>query len=174
MKVLIVYSTHTGNSKKAAEMLAERLMPRAESTLFDIKNSPPSPEGYDAVVLGGSVRFAKLSRKLKKYIKQYKKILSEMPTAVFICCGYVKDYEDYAVMQLPQKLNVSLGVHCFGGELKPDKVNGFNKLVVFVMRQGIAMQDPEDKGEERHELPELNPETIYALAETICGLKGNK
>ena len=110
----------------------------------------------------------RLNSNLKKYISLYKENLSGMPSAAFICCGIIKDFDDYRIMQLPKDVNFSLGVHCFGGELKPDKIKGFDKLIVKAFRESIRTQDPDQSDCERHELPELLPDTIYALAERIC------
>ena len=168
MKVLIVYATKHGSSKEAAEMLANAVKKNADVSLFNINDNPPSPEGFDAVVIGGSIRFGKLNSKLKKYIKAHKSLLAQMLSAVFICCGIAKDFEDYVTMQLPTDLDCTLGVHYFGGHLKPDRVHGiFDKLLVKTMRESILMQDPDTSDYYRHELPELMPDTIYALAERI-------
>lgn len=131
---------------------------------------PPSPDGYDVAVVGGSIRMGKLNSKLKKYIKANMEKLSSMPSAVFICCGLLKDFEDYKIMQLPKQLHCSLGIECFGGQLKPDKLKGIDKLIVKIMRESILTQDPDKSDDARFELPELMPDTIYALAEKICRL----
>ena len=109
-------------------------------------------------------------KKLKKYIKTHKKALSNMPSAAFICCGITKDFDDYKVMQLPKDLVCSLGIHCFGGQLKPDKVKGFDKIIVKSFRESILMQDPDITDSDRNELPEILPDTIYSLAERILRL----
>ena len=170
MKVLIVYAPKGGTSKEAATMLAERLKTRAEVSLFDINDAPPAPNSFDVAVIGGSIRMGKLNKKLKKYIRTGIDTLSSMPTAVFICCGLLKDFEDYKIMQLPKRLECSLGVHCFGGHLKPDRVKGIDKIFVKIMRESILTQDPDKSEDARYDLPELMPDTIYALAERICRL----
>ncbi len=170
MKVLIVYATKWGVSKEAAEMLAQRLQPRVEVSIFDINNDPPSPEAFDVAIVGGSIRMGKLDAKLKKYIKTHKEALSNMPSAAFICCGITKDFDDYKVMQLPKDLVCSLGIHCFGGQLKPDKIKGFDKIIVRSFRESILMQDPDITDSDRNELPEILPDTIYSLAERILRL----
>jgi hypothetical protein len=60
-----------------------------------------------------------------------------------------------------------LGIECFGGELKPDKVKGFDKFIVKAMRQSILTQDPDLSHSSNLELPEFMPENIIALAERI-------
>ena len=67
MKLLIVYATKNGVSKRACEMLAEKLASYATVELYDVKNDPPSPDGYDACVVGGSIRCQKQNRNLGWY-----------------------------------------------------------------------------------------------------------
>lgn len=171
MKVLIVYSTRQGVSRQASEMLAQRMGNKASVSLFNIMDTPPAPDGFDAVVIGGSIRFGKLNKALKKYIKNNTHTLSSIPCAAFLCCGISKDFNDYATMQLPKGLKCSLGIHYFGGELKPDKIKGFDKLIVKIMRENILTQDIDISERDKNELPELMTDTIFALAERICRLK---
>ena len=112
----------------------------------------------------------RLNKKLKQYIREHTEKLSSMPCAVFICCGISKDFDDYKTMQLPKDLHCSLGVAHFGGHLKPDRLKGMDRLIVKVMRESILSQDPDITGDDRNELPELLPDTIYSLAERICRL----
>ena len=170
MKVLIVYASKNGASKEAALMLAERLKSKTEVSVFNIDDNPPSPQGFDVAVVGGSIRMGKLNSKLKKYIKDNCRQLSSMSSAAFICCGLLKDFDDYKIMQLPKALKCSLGVECFGGQLKPDKLRGIDKWIVKLMRESILTQDPDNSADMLHDLPELMPDTIYALAERICRL----
>ncbi len=170
MKVLIIYASRNGTAKQAVEMLASKMAHRIDVTVYDINDAPPSPEGFDVTVIGGSVRFGKLDKKLKKYIKANKQSLADGNSAAFICCGYLKNFDDYRIMQLPRDLDFSLGVHCFGGHLKPDRLRGFDKLIVRIARENILTQDPDKSDYDRNELPELMPDTIYALAEQILRL----
>ena len=171
MKVLIIYATRNGVSKRAAEMLTQRLQSFASVELYDVNDSLPSPDGYDVAIIGGSIRMARLNKKLKKYIRENSQILSDMPSAAFICCGLTNDFDDYVVTELPRNVKFSLGVECFGGELKPDKLRGTDKILTYMMRQSILTQVPDKSGRDMIELPEIFPDTIYALAERIHRLK---
>lgn len=171
MKTLIVYASKNGASAEACEMLRERLSSFSEVDLCDVHYSLPSPDGYDVLVVGGSIRMNKLSRALKKYISANAKTISSMPSAAFICCGLTNDFDDYVTTEIPRSAKFSLGVHCFGGQLKPERAKGLDKPIIFMMRQSILTQDPDKSDSERRELPELFPDTIYALAEKIKKLK---
>lgn len=161
MKILIAYTSAHGTTKKCAELLASELCSKGEITLVDMnKDSAPSPVGYDAVILGSSIRFAKISKKLKAYIKEHKDALNKTDSGVFLCCGIPDEFEDYAKEQMPKDLSLSLGVAHFGGVLKPKNVKGiFDKLLVNAMRKEITEHDFED-GTFNGVLPEILPESI--------------
>ena len=170
MKALIIYSTRGGVSRQCAEILSSRLMPAIDTDVFDINAAPPSPEKFDVIVIGGSIRMGTLNRKLKRYITEYMDILSKKQTAIFLCCGLTESFDDYVSVNIPKSLNASLGVFCFGGELKPDKLRGFDKLAVWAMRQSVKNEDFESHNTTRSPLPEMIPENIYILADKIRSL----
>ena len=61
MKILIAYSSANGTTAKCADMLAEKLKAKNEVSLVNVKDVIPAPEGFDAVILGSSVRMSKIS-----------------------------------------------------------------------------------------------------------------
>ena len=167
MKALIIYASKNGVAKMCAEKLYSELAPTTEVSLYSISDSPPSPGEFDVVVLGGSVRMTKLNKQLKRYLKENIDAISNMPSAFFFCCGIIRDVDDYKATELPPKIHFSLGVECFGGELKPDKLKGLDKIIVTAMRQKILTQDSDLRNMSDLELPEYMPENILALAERI-------
>ena len=171
MKVLIVYASHGGVSKKCAEILRDNLESSFEVSLFDARTDTlPSPSDFDVAVVGGSIRMGALDKKLKKYIKENAQVLSDMPSAAFLCLGFINNFEEYRDIQFPKELVCSLGIHCFGGELKPDKLKGLDKLIVKAVRSSLRSEDFENPYSERDTLPEILPETITRLADKIRGL----
>lgn len=171
MKVLITYSSRNGVTKQCAEMLASFLPSTIESDVVNLHNMTPDLREYDCAVLGGSVRMEKLGKPLRTFIKRNKDALSEMPSALFICCGFPHLYREYKETVVPRKVDFSLGIHHFGGELKPDKLHGFDKLIVKSMRKSIKEADFEDIDTEDLSLPEIIPENIKLLAESIKNIK---
>ena len=169
MKVLVLYTTHGGASKKCAEMLKEKIEDNCEVTLCDARSVPefPAPEEYDALVIGGSVRFGRIDKRLKAYLKANIERINEKPSAFFFCCGFPSELEDYIDTQLPKKIEFSLGIHCFGGELKPEKLKGMDKFFVKMIRSHINSQDFEESDDDHIPLPELLPESVYRLADDI-------
>lgn len=167
MKILIIYSTKGGVSKVCANMLYDKLMGSFDVSVYDINDNPPTPNGFDVVVIGGSIRFGKLNKKLKTYIKAHAQKLSEINTALFICCGFTESFEDYASMQIPKQIIPSLGIHFFGGELKPQKLKGVDRWIVKTLRADMLNDDFESPDPTRSPLPEIVPENIYRLADRI-------
>ena len=171
MKFLILYSSYGGATKSCVELLEKRLCAHHEVQTVSIREErAPAPEGFDGVVLAGSIRMGQLHKRLRAYIKEYKQALNDMPTAVCFCCGYTRQFEEYVSTQIPKDLTCSLGVRCFGGELKPEKLHGFDKLVVRVARSSIRSQDFEESDADHHPLPEIIPENVMILAEKMEAL----
>ena len=171
MKILILYATHTGATERCTKMLAEHLEAHHSVIRQNAAEELPSPKDFDVVVIGSPIRVGRMDKRLKRYIKEHVLVLSEKNTAVFFCCGFPKQFEEYTETQLPNALNCSLGLHCFGGELKPDKCKGFDKLIVRIVRESILTQDFEKPESDKHSLPELLPENIALLAEKILRLR---
>ena len=171
MKILILYATKNGNTRFCAEYLANRLNVHHEATVCDVEENPLPPDAYDAIVLGSSIRMGRIRKAMKAYLKTYCDLLSARPTAFFFCCGYPKHADEYAETELPRKLQCALGIHCFGGELKPDKLKGFDKIAVRMIRSSINSQDFEESDADHHQLPELLLEDILLLADQIEKLR---
>ena len=171
MKVLIAYTSKNGVAKRCAEMLAEYLPSFMEYDIVDLSASTPTLSDYGAVVLGGSIRFGSFNKSLKRFLKDNKDRLSSLPTAVFICCGLPHRYDEYAQIVLPRRFVPSLGVHHFGGELKPEKLRGLDKLIVKRVRASITEADFEDNTTHDLSLPEIIPENIKLVAEELKKVK---
>ena len=167
MKILILYATHGGVTKTCAEMLAQQLRVRYEVDVFHVLEESPAPSEYDVVVLGSNVRFGRIHKGIKQYIKQFGDTLSQMPSAFYLCCGYPRNFPDYIETQVSKYLSCSLGSYCFGGELKPQKVTGFDRLIVWLLRNSIRTQDFEESDADHHDLPEIIPEHITLLEKEI-------
>ncbi|MBR2352935.1 MAG: flavodoxin domain-containing protein, partial [Clostridia bacterium] len=165
--ILILYATRGGSTRECAELLKQKLSIHHTPILVNAEEALPAPEGYDAVIIGSPIRMGKMNKQLKKYVKTHTESLSSMPCAVFFCCGYPRQFDEYVDIQLPRRLNCSLGYHCFGGELKPEKLKGFDKLIVRMLRSAIKSQDFEESDADHHDLPELIPENINILVEKI-------
>ena len=169
MKILILYATKNGATRECAEMLVEMLEKRHTVTVISANEATtlPSPEGFDVAVIGSSVRMGAINKKIKKYLKTNLQALSEIHTAFFLCCGFADNFEEYIDMHVPKKLKLSLGTHYFGGEMKPEKLRGIDKLIIKMVRSSIHDKNFENSSLDQIALPELLPESIARLSDSI-------
>lgn len=158
MKIAVIYSTKNGVARECAEKLRGLLVPRNEVELFNVRENPPSPDDFDVIVLGGSVRMGRLGKELCAYLERHKTALSAKPCAFYFCLGFSERFEEYADLLLPKNIIFSLGVHNFGGELKADKLRGFDKFIVKMVRSTIKTRDFEENDANPTSLPEILPE----------------
>ncbi len=84
MKLLIVYGTTEGQTRKIAEFLKiEAEKTGTQVTLCDATMEQISPEKFDAVMIGASLHMHKYQTSITHYIKSYLGALNDMPTAFF-------------------------------------------------------------------------------------------
>ena len=69
MKILIVYSSRTGNTKKVAETIFD-ILPETKE-LFSVEDAP-SPDLYDFIAVGFWVNRGMADEKAQKYMKRIK------------------------------------------------------------------------------------------------------
>ncbi|MBE6597285.1 MAG: hypothetical protein E7641_06405 [Ruminococcaceae bacterium] len=167
MKILFAYTTRNGTAAECARIFAEYVGSKAEVTLLNLKESGEiTLYDYDAVVLGGSVRFGKISKQLKGFIKDNIELLNKTASAAFLCCGFPDEFDDYVSTEFRKDFIPKYGFHCFGGELKPKKAKGIDRLLIKALRSSVTQHDFEDASY-KGALPEILPEAIYRLADRI-------
>ena len=86
-RVLILYASHFGQTRKIAYRLADRLRDgHHEVDVVNIRDGVralPPPEDYDVVVLGSRVELGRHASDLIAWMRAHLDALREMPTAVF-------------------------------------------------------------------------------------------
>ena len=78
MKILIAYAGRVGVAKECAELLEKELCGR-EVTLCDLREETPSPENFDAVVVGSAIYFGKAEKTVRSFLKANAKELENNP-----------------------------------------------------------------------------------------------
>ena len=174
VKILILYATKNGATRECAEMLTEKLEKKHDVTVVSVREADtlPSPKDFDVAIIGSSVRMGAINKRIRKYIKANVDALSQMHTAVFLCCGNADNFDEYVALSLPKRLELSLGAHYFGGEMKPEKLHGIDKLIIKMVRSSIHDKNFENSSLDQIPLPELLPENIERLCDAIRDLIG--
>jgi menaquinone-dependent protoporphyrinogen oxidase len=87
MKVLIIYGSTEGQTRKIANYLKKEAEGSGHTvSLADANDSPPKPGGYDVVLIGASVHMHKYQSAVIHYIKENLKVLNKMITGFFSVC----------------------------------------------------------------------------------------
>ena len=84
MRILIIYGTSEGQTRKITRFMEAVLQEAGH--LVAISNAieePPSPKGYDAVLVGASVHMGKYQSALRHYVITHAQALRETPSAFF-------------------------------------------------------------------------------------------
>ena len=165
-RILIAYSSKTGITAECAALLSRELK-GLEITLADLDRERPEPGAFDAVVIGGSIRFGRLRPAAKRFLREYAETLEKMPHGLFLCCGFGHDFEEYAETEFSRELRESaFAVMSFGGVLKLKKASVAERLYLYHVRTAIRESEIED-GEYTPTLPGILPENIGMMATAL-------
>jgi menaquinone-dependent protoporphyrinogen oxidase len=84
-RILIPYGSSEGQTVRIAEFLAGVIRDHGcEAFPVDARRSDaPSPDGYDAVMVGGSVHMGKYQRCIQDYVRENRAALERIPSAFF-------------------------------------------------------------------------------------------
>jgi menaquinone-dependent protoporphyrinogen oxidase len=98
-RILIVYGTTDGHTRKITQVLAENL--RARRCSVDIVDSAGSgwrvsPESYDGVIVAASVHVGDYQRSVARWIRMYGPLLNDLPTAFISVCLAVVEKDPVA------------------------------------------------------------------------------
>ncbi|MGY3566158.1 flavodoxin domain-containing protein [Sinomonas sp. RB5] len=148
-KVLVVYSTHEGQTAKIAHFIAEILRGHGlEVTVSDLKDpAEPVPSGYDGVMVGGSVHGGKHDRRVVDYVRKNLDALTGAPSAFFsvslAAAGHDIEEAEGHVERFEEQTGWRPGrIGLFGGGLPYTHLN----FVMRYMMKKIVQSKPGDLG----------------------------
>lgn len=93
LKILIAYGTRFGSTAEVSEELAALLgREGCKASVVDVVKTPvdqwPSPEEYDGILVGSSIRKGQWMEEPKAFLKKVKKSFGgKVPLGVFVCCA---------------------------------------------------------------------------------------
>lgn len=95
MKLLIVYGTTEGHTRKIARFMEDVLQDAGHNvTIADASDDPPAPQDYDGILIGGSLHMQKYQSAVAHYITHHVAVLKKMSGAFFSVCLAVASYDD--------------------------------------------------------------------------------
>lgn len=162
MKTMILYASIYGFTQDCVQKLEEALTGEMRTVNIH-KDTIPSLEDYDTVLIGGSIYMGQIQKKIKKYCLSNVDTLKNKNIGFFISCGAGENYHDYFKTAFPDSLlEKALSVENFGGELRPDKMSFFHKFITNMI----------EKSNDKNNASPMKPlpENIKRMAKTLNNL----
>ncbi len=167
MKILIAYISKFGTTKQCAHDLGA-LFSMHEVTYADLAENEPDLTKFDLVAIGAPVRYGKIHKRAIQFVTQNADTLTRF--GLFMCCGFPDAAEDCFRRSYPADiLNASLANMSFGGEMRPEKVKGFEKFVVKLVLHNIRANNRNEDRDRDIPFPALVPENIRLFADALRG-----
>jgi len=164
MKLLIAYAGKTGGSADMCALLAS-LLPSHAATVCDLSKTDPVLGDYDYIVFGGAVRFSKLCRPARRFLRAHEAEIAALPHTLFLTCAFADQFENYVDMIFPASVrDTAEHTVYFGGELDPRKAGGLDRILIRAARNRILESEDRDAA-----LPGLLPEHVRMLADALRG-----
>jgi menaquinone-dependent protoporphyrinogen oxidase len=130
MKTAIIYMSKHGTTEKITKLLSDKI---ENSTMFNLSSSSSIVlENYDTIIIGGSIHFGSMQKKLKQFIAKNIDVLLTKRTALFMVCMDKTDKRNEQFENAyPQELrNRSIVNGYFRGEFIFDKMNFIEKIII--------------------------------------------
>ena len=142
MKTAILFASSNGTVADCAAQIAQGL--RGDTVLVDLKRQKvPALEGFDTVVVGGSVHAGSLQGKVKKLMRSRGGELADKRLGLFLC-SMEKSAEQFESV-FPESLHsaaVARGI--FGGRMNPETMNWLIRAVVKKVSGSLEAKDTVD------------------------------
>ena len=122
MKILIIYATKYGCTKKCSEILKSFLDEEVE--ILSAKSYKIDLTQYDVVLIGGSVYMGKIRKEIIQFYKRNKKQLKNKRIGLFVCCYTPNGTDGFLESLFPKEmLEHAFYATCVGGEMNYRKMN---------------------------------------------------
>lgn len=90
MRILIIYGTVEGQTRKIARVMTEELQAAGHAvTCCNAVEEPPAPAGFDLVLLGGPIHAGHYPAALRHYAMEHRLLLNALPSAFFSVCLHI-------------------------------------------------------------------------------------
>ena len=89
-RILIVYASHSGQTARIAQSIADRLRADGATVLLTNVGDFPrqiAPESFDGVIVGASINFGKHQRSVRRFVRANRDELQRIPSAFYSVSG---------------------------------------------------------------------------------------
>lgn len=157
-RILIAYASRTGVTAEYAQILAQASAFAADSVQVLKMQDVRDLDGFDAVILGSSVRFGQWLPEAQKFVESHQAALAQRPTALFTVHDLNRGDDAASRVQREAylvKVRPLLQARCEGffvGRTDTARLNFFERLLTRII--------PQDAGEP------ASPQALQAWAQT--------
>lgn len=131
MNTLILYATNHGTTEKIAERISRLIGYNRCQTVNINQMAAPSLEGFSTVIIGGSIHFGKVQRKIRRYCEDHLDELLTKKLGLFICyMNKDQEMEEYINSFPTALIQHAHAEGYFGGEFDFDKLNFIERFIV--------------------------------------------
>ncbi|WP_138429845.1 menaquinone-dependent protoporphyrinogen IX dehydrogenase [Fodinibius saliphilus] len=144
MKLLIVYATTEGQTKKICSFLAQKAKEEGHNVTFiNALERHIHPQQYDAAVVGASIHAGKYLQVVQKYVNENHKDLNHKPSAFISVSLTAASEKPQSNVDLPKITQLFLDstrwnptfIEQVAGALRYSKYNFFKKLIMRLIAQ---------------------------------------
>ena len=112
MRILIIYGTVEGQTRKIARFMEDHLQALGHSvTCCNAIDEPPAPEGFERIILGGPLHMGHHPAALRHYATRNAAALNTMPSALFTVCLHTVSGTEEALKEV-QEIADNLTTSC--------------------------------------------------------------
>lgn len=166
MRTLIIFATKHGTTADCANQLKSKINGEIVTCQLG-KERAPSLDGFDQVLVGGSIHIGKIQKQVVNFVTKEKDTLLKKRLGLFICC---MAEGDTAEAQLKAAFPAELVEHAFvtgtfGGCYKFSNMG-------WLSRKMIKMVEKSQTGHEistDQDIDKTNPEAIETFAAAVNG-----
>lgn len=172
MKILIVYGTSEGQTRKIARYIEDVLQQEGHQVaIADATDEPPAPEGYDGVIIGSSIHMHSYQKSIKKYVSENITALNEMRSALFTVSMAVAtglDEEEDEVEDLEEDFLEDMGwepgdTKHIAGALRYTKYDYLTKLVMRLISKSQGRTTDTSQDHEYTDWDEVREFALYFI-----------
>ncbi|MFB2637300.1 menaquinone-dependent protoporphyrinogen IX dehydrogenase [Shewanella bicestrii] len=149
-KILIIFSSVHGQTRKITNQLAQQLKELGNSVVIADIKAVPAMESFDKIVIGASIRHGKHNPALYEFIQKHQKILSQKVSGFFSVSLVARKPEKntpetnpYMQAFLSKTTWRPTLLQVFGGNLNYQGYNAFDRNIIrFIMWLTKGPTDP--------------------------------
>ena len=131
MNTLILYASNHGTTEKVAERISRIIGYNRCKMLNIYEMTPPPLDEFDVVIIGGSIHFGKVQKKIRKYCEKHIEELLTKKLGLFICyMDKEQEMEEYINSYPAALIQHAHAEGYFGGAFDFDKLNFVERLIV--------------------------------------------